>query len=182
MGPKVENCYSKYLGNKRCSWLHRGLVGEDCWGGSRTSWVPRSFLTKLAPLRGGCASLHQPVHLSRVPRGLEPDENEGPYNGCLRLIKSSIQKLASETKKRKENLFEQTDFSFKPRQPLSLHKAVKVATPFSGRYGETQRATVRTKGVHAQARIPGSTPPPCCLHQSPRICRSFLKVPTHPSP
>lgn len=98
---------------------------------------------KLVLLHGGCASFSQPMHLSRVPKGLEPGDSEVPCNVCLQLIEFSVQKLASETKKRKENLFEQTDFSFKPRQPLSPHKAVKAAPPFSGRRGETACGAVR---------------------------------------
>lgn len=68
-------------------------------------------------MHGGHARIFQSVQLPGVPKGLEPDKSKVPYNTCVFLIKLYMQKLASETMKRKVNLFEQKEFLFLQATP-----------------------------------------------------------------
>lgn len=57
------------------------------------------------------------MQLPGVRKGLEPGKSEVPYNVCVFVIKLYVQKLASETMKRKVNLFEQKEFLFLQATP-----------------------------------------------------------------
>lgn len=91
--------------------LHNVLLGETA---RRSESQPDSlYLPYKGHVElGGRSRLSQRLHLSRVPKGLEPDKSKVPCDVCMFLIKFYMQKLASETKKRKANLFEQKEFLF----------------------------------------------------------------------
>lgn len=101
------------------------------------------FSYKTRGAHGGRVRLFQPLHLSGVPRGLDPGESEvlrsvGPF-----LIHFYLQKPAPETRERKKNLSEQKNFPFKPRQPTNFHKAARAAPPLSGRHDRLSVAPVK---------------------------------------
>ena len=87
---------------------------------------------------GSCARPFQPRYLSRVPQGLRPDESEVPCNVCVFLIKVPHSEIGfRDSRKRRWTCLHRRSFSsFKPRQPLSLHKAEKAA-PFPGTLRKT---------------------------------------------
>lgn len=80
---------------------------------------------------GGRAGVFQPVQLPRIPRGLEPDKSEVPYNTYMFLIKLYMQKLAPETKKRKVNLFEQKEFLFLQATPALAKQGQQLLLPLA---------------------------------------------------
>lgn len=96
------------------------------------------------------------MHLSRVPKGLEPDKSEVPYNVCMSLIKFYTQKLALETKRRKVNLFEQKEFLFLQATPAYKPPQSREGSP-SFRW-QTLIDSVPTRVVHSQDKrcaLPG---------------------------
>lgn len=114
------------------------------------------FSYKTHGAHGGRVRLFQPLHLSGVPEELDPGESAVPCSMGPFLIHFYLQTPAPETRERKKNLSEQKGFSFKPRQPTNLHRAVQAAPPLSGRLTRLSVAPAKITGVHPQGRGPRS--------------------------
>lgn len=121
--------------------------------------------------------------LPGVPKGLEPDNSQVPYNACTVLIQLYMQKLASQTKKRKVNFFEQKKFLFLQATPA--YKPSQSREGSSSFPWQTDGLSVYQSGSlvrqEACAPWPGdlSAQTTCSPHESSRICRTFLQRLTH---